>query len=147
MYEKVLDWTQYIPCNRLCKSLTSLRLFVPSTFKIPWSMKKLWMEHKIYHITNSVNLWHISVTLTLDVGVLVLCMTYRLIIVTICAKLFQNPLNYEDWTQNIPFNRLCLFFTSKRDLDLEGRETGVAHDTSSYNSDYLCQVFSKSFDL
>jgi hypothetical protein len=40
----------------------------------------------------------------------VLCMTYRLIIVTICAKYFQNPLNYEeviDRTQNIPYYRLC----------------------------------------
>jgi hypothetical protein len=35
-------------------------------------------------------------TLTLEVGVRVLCMTYRLIIATICAKYFQNPLNYED---------------------------------------------------
>jgi hypothetical protein len=34
------------------------------------------------------------------------------------------------------------------DLDLGGRDTGgVAHDTFSYYSDYLCQVFSKSFDL
>jgi hypothetical protein len=36
-------------------------------------------------------------------------MTYRRIIVTICAKYFQNPSNYEevtDWTQNIPYNRL-----------------------------------------
>jgi hypothetical protein len=39
----------------------------------------------------------------------VLYWTYHLIIVTICAKLFQNPLNYEevlDRTQNIPYNRL-----------------------------------------
>jgi hypothetical protein len=31
------------------------------------------------------------------------------LIVTICAKYFQNPLNYEeviDRTQNIPYNRL-----------------------------------------
>jgi hypothetical protein len=40
----------------------------------------------------------------------VLHMTYHLIIVTICAKYFQNPLIYEevmDGTQNIPYNRLC----------------------------------------
>jgi hypothetical protein len=44
----------------------------------------------------------------MEVGVQVLRMTYRLIIVTICAKYFQNPLNYEeDLTQNIPYYRLC----------------------------------------
>jgi hypothetical protein len=40
----------------------------------------------------------------------VLYLTYRLIIVIICAKLFQNLLNYEevlDRTQYIPFNRQC----------------------------------------
>jgi hypothetical protein len=44
------------------------------------------------------------VTLTLEVGMQVLRMTHPLIIVTICAKYFQNPLIYEkvmDWTQNI----------------------------------------------
>jgi hypothetical protein len=38
----------------------------------------------------------------------------HLIIETICAKYFQNPLNYEeviDWTQNIPYNRLCKSLT------------------------------------
>jgi hypothetical protein len=33
------------------------------------------------------------------------------------------------------------------DLELGGRDAGVAHDTSSYYSDYLWQVFTKSFDL
>jgi hypothetical protein len=33
------------------------------------------------------------------------------------------------------------------DLDLGGRDAGVAHDTLSYYSDYLCPLFSKSFDL
>jgi hypothetical protein len=45
----------------------------------------------------------------------VLYMTYCLIIITINAKYFRNPLNYEevideeviDRTQNIPYNRLC----------------------------------------
>jgi hypothetical protein len=37
---------------------------------------------------------------------------------------------------NIPYNRLCLFLTSKCDLD--GRDAGVARDTLSYYSDYLC---------
>jgi hypothetical protein len=53
-------------------------------------------------------------------------MTYHLIIVTICAKYFQNPLIYEevmDRTQNIPYNRLLTF-----DLDLEGRGAGVVLD-------------------
>jgi hypothetical protein len=40
----------------------------------------------------------------------VLRMTHRVIIVTICAKYFLNPLIYENvmnQTQNIPYNRLC----------------------------------------
>jgi hypothetical protein len=33
------------------------------------------------------------------------------------------------------------------DLDLGGRDAGVAHGTLFYYNDYLCHVFSKSFDL
>jgi hypothetical protein len=78
----------------------------------------------------------------------VLCMRYRLIIVTICAKYFQNPLNYEeviDQTQNIPYNRLCQSLTSK--CDLGGKDPCFAPDISSYYRDYLCKVFLKSLDL
>jgi hypothetical protein len=70
-------------------------------------MKKLWTGHKKYLITDYVNL---CVTLTLEVGTQVLCMTYHLIIVTICAEYFQNPFINEgvmDRTQNIPYIRLC----------------------------------------
>jgi hypothetical protein len=73
-------------------------------------MKKLWTVHKIYHITDFVTFIPLSVTLTLEAGVQVLYLTYSLIIVTICAMLFQNSLNYEEvlhWTQYIPFKRLC----------------------------------------
>jgi hypothetical protein len=76
-------------------------------------------------------------------------MTYHLINVTICAKSFQNPLIYGevmDGTQNIPNNRPYLPLTSKCDLDLGGRGTGVVLDISPYYSDYLCQV-SKSLEL
>jgi hypothetical protein len=66
-------------------------------------MKKLLMGHKIYHIIDSVYLWPLSVTLTLEVGVQVLCMT--------------------------------LYYHC------------VVHDKASHYSDFLCQVFSKSFDL
>jgi hypothetical protein len=62
------------------------------------------------------------VTLTLDVGLQVLDLTYHLITVTICAKLFQNLLNYEevlDRTQDIPYNRLCYFFSLSVTLTLE----------------------------
>jgi hypothetical protein len=41
-------------------------------------MKKLWTGHKIYPITDYVNLCPLHVTLTL-VGTLVLCMTYLII--------------------------------------------------------------------
>jgi hypothetical protein len=73
-------------------------------------MKKLWTGHKIYPLTDYVNLWPLRVSLTFEVGTHVLRMTYHLIIVTDCAKYFQNPLIYEevmDGTQNIPYNRLC----------------------------------------
>jgi hypothetical protein len=52
-----------------------------------------------------------------------------------------------DWTQNIPYNRICKSLTSTCDLDLGGRDTGVTHDISSYHCDYFCQVLSKSLDL
>jgi hypothetical protein len=73
-------------------------------------MKKLKIGHKIYRITNYVNIWPLSVTLALKVGTQMLPMTYHLIIVAICAKYLQNPLIYEevmDGIQNIPNNRLC----------------------------------------
>jgi hypothetical protein len=70
---------------------------------------------------------------------------------TLFAKLFQNPLNYEevlDRTQYKPFNRLLIFdLEIDLDIDLGCRDAGFVHDTSSYYSDYLCQVFSKSFDI
>jgi hypothetical protein len=68
--------------------ILSLWLFVPSIYKILWSMKKLWTGHKIYPAIDYVNLWrklwtgHViyhqidnvdlewaSATLTLEVGV------------------------------------------------------------------------------
>jgi hypothetical protein len=57
-------------------------------------MKKLWTGHKIYPITDYVNLRPLCVTLTLEVWTHVLRMTYHLIIVTIGAKYFQNYLIY-----------------------------------------------------
>jgi hypothetical protein len=87
---------------------------------------------------------------TLEVGTHVLRLTYRLIIVIICAKYSQNPMIYEkvmDWTQNIPYNRLCKSLTSTCDLDIGGRDAGVVLDISSYYCDFLCQEFSKSLDL
>jgi hypothetical protein len=59
-------------------------------------MNKLWTGHKIYPITDYVNIWPLHVTLTLEEGARMLHMTYHLIIVTICAKYFQNPLNYKE---------------------------------------------------
>jgi hypothetical protein len=62
----------------------------------------------------------------MEVMVQVLCMAYRLIIVTICAKYFQNPLNYEeviDGTQNLPYFRLLIFeFGGVTKCDLGGRD-------------------------
>jgi hypothetical protein len=64
------------------------------------------IEHKIYPLTDYVNFYLLSITLTLEVGRQVLRMTHRLIIVTICAKYFKNPLIYDknmDRTQNEPY--------------------------------------------
>jgi hypothetical protein len=86
------------------------------------------------------------VTLTLEVGMEVLRMTHPLIIVTICAKYFQNPLKYEKVmarTQNIPYNRL-LIFDLQCYLGLGGRRPIVAHDTSSHYCEQLWQEFTKS---
>jgi hypothetical protein len=63
----------------------------------------------MYPITDYVNFVHLSVTLTLKLGIQVLYMTHCLILVTICANLFKYPLIYEkdmERTQNIPYNRL-----------------------------------------
>jgi hypothetical protein len=73
-------------------------------------MKKLLTGHKVYAITDYVNIWPLRVTLTLEVRTHVLRMTYHLIIETFCGKYFQNPLIYLkiiDGTQIIPYNKLC----------------------------------------
>jgi hypothetical protein len=62
-------------------------------------MKKFYIGYKIYPITDYVNILPLSVTLTLEVGMHLLRMTHCLIIVTICAKYFQNPWSMKKvWT-------------------------------------------------
>jgi hypothetical protein len=107
MDEKGMHWKQNIHYNKLCQSLTTncdlnlggrrlliandtLWTFVPNNFKIPWFMKKVWTGHKIYPVTDFVNIWPPSVTLILEEGHRLLCLTYRLIIVNICSKYFQK---------------------------------------------------------
>jgi hypothetical protein len=58
--------------------------------------------------------------------------------------IYENVMN---WTQNILYNRLCKSLTSKCDIDLEGRGTGVLLDILSYYCDYLCQGISISLEL
>jgi hypothetical protein len=73
-------------------------------------MKKLRTGHKIYHITDSVNLLPLSVTLTLEVGDWFLCITHRHIIVNNCGKYLQNPFKDKkvlDQTRHIPSNKQC----------------------------------------
>jgi hypothetical protein len=111
-------------------------------------MTKLWTGHKKYPVTDYVNLWPPSVTLTLEVGDQLLRMTHRLIIVNNCGKYLQNPFKDKkvmDLTRHIPSNRQCWPWMSKCDLDLGGRGLVVTHDTSSYNK-HLCQVISDSSD-
>ena len=45
-------------------------------------------------------------------------------------------------TQNASFKPL----TSKCDLDLGGRDLGLAHDTSSDHGEHLWHIISQSFD-
>jgi hypothetical protein len=60
---------------------------VASIYKILWYMKKLWTGHKIYPITDYVNLWPSSVTLTLEVGA---CHIVSLLW-TIVASIYKIP--------------------------------------------------------
>jgi hypothetical protein len=72
---------------------------VPSYFKNPLNYEEVIDQHNIYPTTDYVNVLPLSLTLALEVGIQVLRMTHRLIIVTFCAKYFQNPLIYEKlWT-------------------------------------------------
>jgi hypothetical protein len=73
-------------------------------------MTKLWTRHKIYPVTDYVNIWPPSVTLTLKVSDWVLRMTHRLIIVNNYGKYLQNPFidkKVMDRTRHIPSNRQC----------------------------------------
>jgi hypothetical protein len=108
-----------------------------------FSMKKLWTRHKINLITDYVNLWPPSVTLTLEVGDWLLRMTRLLIIVNNCGKYLQNP--FKDKTRHIPSNKQCWPQMSKCDLHPEGRGLVVAHDISSCYNKHLFQVISDSF--
>jgi hypothetical protein len=54
-------------------------------------MKKLWTGHKLYLITDYVDFWPPSVTLTLELGDRLLRMTRRLIIVNNYASIYKIP--------------------------------------------------------
>jgi hypothetical protein len=112
-------------------------------------MKKLWTRHKIYLITDYVNLWTPRVTLTLERGDLLLRMTHRLNIVNNCGKYLQDPFKDKkviDQTRHTPSNRQSWPWMSKCHLDPGGNGLVVVHDTSTYYNKYLCQVISNSFD-
>ena len=120
-----------------------------SYFKIHWWMTDLWTGQEKDPVLITVNLWPPSVNLTLKLGVWVFRMTHRLIMVNICAKLFQSPLMDDrimDRTRKRPCSYNSWPLTSKCDLDLEARGLGFSHDTSSDNGEHLCQVISKSID-
>jgi hypothetical protein len=65
---------------------------VASIYKIPSKIRKLWTGYDIYPQIDNADLELASATFTLEVGVCLLCMTRRLIITNICAKLFHIPL-------------------------------------------------------
>jgi hypothetical protein len=112
-------------------------------------MTKSWTGHEICPVTDYVNLWPPSVTLTLEVGDRLLRMTHLLTIVSNCGKYLQNPFKDNkvmDRTRHIPSNRQCWPWMSKCDLDSGGRGLVVSHDTSSYDNKHLCQVISDSFN-
>jgi hypothetical protein len=70
--------------------------------------KKVMDWHKIYPISDYVNLWPPSVTLILEVGDRLLRMAHCLIIVNNCDKYLQNPFTDKkvmDRTRHIPSNR------------------------------------------
>jgi hypothetical protein len=77
----------------------SLWTFVPNNFIIIWSRKKLWTGHKIYRVTDNVNLLPPIVTLTLEVDNWLLSTRHCFIIVKICAKYFKIPWSIKKlWT-------------------------------------------------
>jgi hypothetical protein len=111
-------------------------------------MTKLWTGYEIYPVTDYVNIWPQSVTLTLKVGDWFLRMTHRLNIVNNYGKYLQNPFidkKVMDRKRHIPSNRRCWPWMSKCDLDPEGRGLVVAHDTSSCYNKHLYLVISNSF--
>jgi hypothetical protein len=114
-------------------------------------------EKYLYHWNRKIFLWNILyvyystiVTLTLEVGVCLLCTTLCLDIVNISAKYFQNPLMDEkgiDQTRHILSNKHCWSSKTKCVFDLGNRGMDVTHDTSSYYiNKYLCKAVSNSFD-
>jgi hypothetical protein len=116
-------------------------------FQNPLIYEKVMDRTQKYPITDFINLWPPSVTLTSEVGDRLLCMTHHLIIVNNCVKYLQNPFKDKkviDRTRHIPSNRQCWPWMSKCNLDLGGRWPVVAHDTSSHYCEQLWQVFTKS---
>ena len=91
---------------------------------------------------NTVLPW--TITLSLNRPWPNICTAYRLIILDICAKLFENPTrgskdNIEQ-TQNTVIQCLTLNY----DLDLEPTLVKHTHCTSSHHTWLLCQVIWKS---
>jgi hypothetical protein len=110
-----------------------------SIFKILWYLKKLWTRHKIYPLTDYVNLWPPSVTLALN------CCTWHIVSLlwTIMASIYKIPQKMKTvmvQTRHIPSNRQCWPWMSKFDLDRGGRGLVGVHDTSSHDNKHLCQV-------
>jgi hypothetical protein len=60
-------------------------------FQNPLNYEEVLDRLNIYPITDYVNIWPLSVTLILEVGMQVLRMTHRHIIVNNCGKYLQNP--------------------------------------------------------
>jgi hypothetical protein len=93
-------------------------------FKTFWTMKKLWTGHKLYPLTYYmyIKLWPPSVTLTLEVGVCVFCITHCLIIVNVCKEVFLKSLDvWISYGLNRTYtpSRQCWPFSPRVTLNLE----------------------------
>jgi hypothetical protein len=81
-------------------------------YKILWSRKKLWTRHNIYSITDYVDLWPPSVTLTLEVGDWLCALHIVALLWTIVASIYKIPskvLSYgPDTTCTLKYTMLTL---------------------------------------
>ena len=88
-----------------------------------------------------------TVTLTFDLATWFLFVTYRLVMMIICAKLLSNPIMYNKVMGRTRTGFTEVFAKSLSadcDLDLWPSDMVLVRNTSSCHDDHLCQIIFKS---